>query len=60
LRDEGEAYAKAMEQAGVPVTHQHFPGQMHGFFTMVNLLPGSAQGIDYVVSAIDGHLSAMA
>jgi acetyl esterase len=30
---------------------------MHGFFTMVNLLPGSAAGIDYVVAAIDEHLA---
>jgi acetyl esterase len=31
---------------------------MHGFFTMVNLLPGSAAGIDHVVAAIDEHVAA--
>src|SRR5580704_39910 len=39
LRDEGCEYAKRLEQAGVPVTWRHFPGQFHGFFTMGKLLP---------------------
>jgi acetyl esterase len=39
LRDEGEEYAKRLEQAGVPVTFRTFPGQFHGFFTMGKLLP---------------------
>lgn len=57
LRDEGEVYAERLEQAGVPVRHRRFDGQMHGFFTLVNVLPGSAAGIDYVTEAIDQHLS---
>ncbi len=58
LRDEGEAYAARMREAGVPVQQQRFDGQMHGFFTMVELLPGSAAGIDYVVEQVDKHLAA--
>ena len=38
LRDEGDEYAARLEQAGVPVTYKHFPGQFHGFFTMGKLL----------------------
>ncbi len=58
LRDEGEAYAARLEAAGVPVRRRRFDGQMHGFLTMVNVLPGSAAGIDYVVEEIDRQLAA--
>lgn len=59
LRDEGEAYAVKLRAAGVPVEHRRFDGQMHGFFTMVNVLPGSATGIDYAVGQIERHLTAV-
>src|SRR3954452_19176830 len=57
LRQEGEAYADALRAAGVEVRSKRFPGQMHGFFTMVNVLPGSAAGIDYVTGAVDRVLT---
>jgi acetyl esterase/lipase len=53
LRDEGEAYAERLRAAGVDVVHRRFAGQMHGFFALVNVLPASAAGMDYVVEAID-------
>ena len=30
---------------------------MHGFFTMVDILPGAAAGMDYVAAAIEEHLA---
>jgi acetyl esterase len=39
LRDEGDEFARRLQDAGVPVTCRHFPGQFHGFFTMGKLLP---------------------
>ena len=57
LRDEGELYATRLVKAGVPVRHQRFAGQMHGFFTMVGLLPGADAGLDYVTAAIGQHLA---
>ncbi|WP_420133216.1 alpha/beta hydrolase [Rhodopseudomonas sp.] len=38
LRDEGDEYARRLEDAGVPVKHRTYPGQFHGFFTMGKLL----------------------
>jgi acetyl esterase len=56
LRQEGQEYADALARAGVPVDVRVFEGQMHGFLTMVNVLPGCATGIDHVVAAVDRSL----
>jgi acetyl esterase len=60
LRDEGEAYAERLRQAGVPVESQRFLGQLHGFFTMPGLLPGNQAAVDYIVEHLDRLLSAAA
>jgi acetyl esterase len=60
LRDEGEAYAERLALAGVPVARQRFAGQMHAFFTMIGILPGSAEAIDYVADHLGRQLAAEA
>ncbi len=51
LRDEGEAYAARLREAGVPTDLQRHAGQMHGFFTLL-MLPGSELGFQQVVKAV--------
>ena len=51
LRDEGEAYADRLREAGVPVNFKRHPGQTHGFFTLL-MLPGSESGFQQVVKAV--------
>lgn len=60
LRDEGERYAERLREAGVPVQSQRFAGQMHGFFTMINVLPGAAASMDYLTDAVTRHLQVSA
>jgi acetyl esterase len=45
LRDEGEAYAQLLEQAGVPTTMRRFDGQIHGFFGFAGVFPAALAGV---------------
>jgi acetyl esterase len=52
LCDEGEAYAKALRAAGVPVTHELFAGQIHGFMSMGRIVADSGRAIALGASAL--------
>ena len=42
LRDEGEAYARRLEDAGVPVTLKRWDGQLHGSQNFAAIIPEEA------------------
>jgi acetyl esterase len=52
LRDEGEAYAHRLQQAGVPVTLARYPGMIHPFFSMPGALSQARKALDQVASAV--------
>jgi acetyl esterase len=52
LRDEGEAYARRLEEAGVAVTAKRFDGLLHGFFWMLAAVPSAAGVLDDMVGVL--------
>jgi acetyl esterase len=60
LRDEGEAYGRALEQAGVPATVVRYEGMFHGFFGMAELLPRAQAANDQAFDAVRRALAALA
>lgn len=53
LMNEGYAYSEKLKKAGVNVTYKCFEGQIHGFFTLINILEKSTEGRKYITDQLD-------
>ena len=56
LRDEGEAYAEKLRQAGNLVELHRYNGAPHGFIRLHNLYETADQAIDDIAAAISRHV----
>jgi acetyl esterase len=50
LRDEGEAYAEKLRQAGVPVVVSRYAGLVHGFLCMREMLPAGQEAVEEIAA----------
>lgn len=57
LRDEGEAYAERLQQAGVPVILRRCEGMIHGFLQLTQMVPAARPAIDEVAEWLRTTLS---
>ena len=57
LRDEGEAYGKRLQEAGVETTVTRYDGMIHGFFGMVGVMDQSAVAVDQATAALRAAFS---
>ena len=52
LRDQGEAYARKLTQAGVPVTLKRYEGMIHPFFSLGGILEDGMEAIGEAAAAL--------
>jgi acetyl esterase len=52
LRDEGEAYARRLQQAGVPVTLLRCNGAVHGFLSTIGLIRRAGAYADQIAAEV--------
>jgi acetyl esterase len=57
LRDEGEAYAQRLQEAGVQTTLHRYDGLIHGFVTLPHTFPQSREVILEVAAAMHAALA---
>jgi len=52
LKDEGNAYAKKLAGAGIPVMHREVPGMIHGFMRMLHTFPQAQEQLSDIAAWI--------
>ena len=52
LCDEGQAYARRLQEAGIAVQLRHFPDQIHGFLTMGKIIEAAQPALDDIAAAL--------
>jgi acetyl esterase len=52
LRDEGKAYADALNAAGVPARYTCYDGMIHGFFMMGGIMDAAERAVSEAASAL--------
>lgn len=57
LRDEGEAYAARLQEAGVPTQLSRYDGQIHGFMSMPAMLDDAKDALDRAGAALRAALA---
>jgi acetyl esterase/lipase len=58
LRDEGDAYARRLEEAGVPVTLSRYDGMIHGFFRMPAVMDKANDALAEAAAALKAAFAA--
>ena len=58
LRDEGEAYAARLRDAGVPVTVTRYGGMFHGFVRMTRILDKARTALDEIAGSLQKAFAA--
>lgn len=52
LRDEGEAYAEKLREAGVPVKVVRYDGVIHGFVSFLGIVDQAAEALDLIAARV--------